>query len=95
MIDVLSDQLVSFRQLADRLPRDHQGVKLHIATIGRWANHGRKGVRLEAVKIGRTRFTTDDAVRRFFAALGRGPVPTCQPSRAAMLANQELESIGL
>ncbi len=50
----------------------HPGKPISYSSIERWITHGVRGVKLEAVKIGATRFTSDGAIRKFIAA--------CQPS---------------
>jgi hypothetical protein len=64
------------------LPRRRRGRKIHVATIFRWAQHGIHGVRLEVVRIGGTRCTSEAALRRFFAALSAAD-PVCSPPSAA------------
>ncbi len=69
----------------------------HIATRWRWAMSGIQGVRLETVKVGGRRFTTDAAIRRFLAALNadhQGGVPD-PPDRRAEAAEAELIERGV
>jgi len=64
------------------LPRRRRGRKIHQATIFRWAQHGIHGVRLEVIRVGGTRCTSEAALRRFFAALSAAD-SICNPSAAA------------
>ena len=63
MIDVSTETLRSFPDAARRIGR---GV--HISTLHRWRLKGCRGVRLETVMLGGRRFTSDQALDRFFAA---------------------------
>lgn len=66
-------------QLVERIMREgmlslveaarHLGRKHHPYTLQRWVRPGLRGIRLEAVKIGRQWFTSTAAMVRFFAAL--------------------------
>lgn len=47
---VLSPDRLSFRQLADRLPRSSRGRKVTTRTLISYALEGRRGVRLEAAR---------------------------------------------
>ncbi len=52
------------------------------ATLYRWALKGVRGVRLETVMMGGRRYTSDEAVDRFFARLSEPQAtPTAPPSK--------------
>ncbi|MFO0957085.1 MAG: DUF1580 domain-containing protein [Isosphaeraceae bacterium] len=88
MIDTTLESLISFRDAAREVPRRGRGRKCNTSTIYRWATAGCRGVTLEWVQIGGSRFTSMEAMARFFerltvAAQSRmadddrtGPVPT-------------------
>lgn len=44
------------------------GKRLNVSTLHRWASRGCRGVRLETVCVGHARFTSLEAVQRFFHA---------------------------
>jgi hypothetical protein len=44
------------------------GGPVHVSTIHRWRMKGVRGVRLETFLRGGIRYTTDEAIERFFAA---------------------------
>jgi len=44
------------------------GGPVHVSTIHRWRLKGVRGVRLETFLRGGIRYTTDEAIERFFAA---------------------------
>ena len=60
MIDVNGEQLLTLAEAARSLPRCP-----HIATIYRWISRGVKGVKLEAVRIGGTQYTSKEAMQQF------------------------------
>jgi len=68
------------------MPR-RNGQPIHVATLYRWDTRGVKGVRLQTVMVGRTRCTTEQALREFFKALAEAdmrqmaPVPRPANSR--------------
>ena len=82
------------------LPRRRGGVRLHVATVHRWADPGRP-VHLRTTRVGGTRCTTAGWLREFFAALADGPapaVPVRTPTRRARdlaAAEAELAAAGI
>lgn len=72
MIDPEREELIHLAD-APRHPLLRQGRRpgkpINRSTIERWINHGARGVRLETVRVGTTRFTSDIAIRRFFNAI--------------------------
>src|SRR5262245_18223544 len=65
LIDVSSEEIVTFSQLARRLPRRRNDRPVHVSTIHRWRIHGVKGARLECVKIGGGWCTSMEAFQRW------------------------------
>src|SRR5262249_58250363 len=73
-IDPTTETLRSFAEAAQRLPALRGGKAVHPITLWRWSTRGirtRRGVRvcLEAIKVGGTTCTSDQALIRFFHAL--------------------------
>lgn len=68
-IDIRNEQLISLSEAPAVLPRVRRGRKLHPSTLYRWANEGRRGVKLEAMQVGGTLCTSVEALQRFFLAL--------------------------
>jgi hypothetical protein len=86
-IDPLSESTMSLTQAARRLPRLRAGRPVHPSTVWRWALTGLRGVKLETAMVGSVRVTTEDALRRFFQAVGNtstsdvgGPPAEASPS---------------
>jgi hypothetical protein len=73
---------------------------LHPSTLYRWAMGGRRGVRLETVRVGDTLCTSETALRRFFERISSGdpaqddPTPS-QQRRAHERAQRELAAAGI
>jgi hypothetical protein len=65
MIQIASDQLITFAQLAKRIPRRRNERPVHPSTIHRWRSPGLRGVRLECIRIGGAWHTSIEAFQRF------------------------------
>ena len=57
-IDINVEKLVRFVGLADF-------ATVHVSTVHRWRKPGIRGIRLEAVRVGGTWYTTHEAFARF------------------------------
>lgn len=73
-LDILNEQVVTFIELARRLPCRRDGRPTHVETIRRWRVRGLKGVKLAAFRCGGTWATTLEAYQRFCESLTRLPV---------------------
>ena len=63
--DLLDEELVNVKTLPNILePRN--GKKVHLSAIYRWLKTGLSGVKLESVVIANERFTTKEALNRFW-----------------------------
>lgn len=71
MIDLQKEQLIAIREVPRLLPRQANGKRVHLSAVYRWMQRGRRGVRLEYLKIGGRRFTSLEAVQRFAEACTR------------------------
>lgn len=67
-IDALSEELLTFGQAARRA-RPNGSRPAAPSTIWRWHSKGIAGVRLETVCMGGTRYTSAEALQRFFDAV--------------------------
>ena len=95
---------LSITAVAKRV-RPAGGKAPHTKTIFRWIRKGVNGVRLHAVKAGRTWLVPESSLEAFTAALaakaaGETPVPAGGPAaeagpRSHDLAAAELDSLGL
>lgn len=81
MIDLATEQLLTFSQAAARLPSDGSRGIVDVSTVRRWATRGVRGVQLEAIRIGGMRYTSVEALRRFAEAIEHGPTNGGRPRR--------------
>jgi hypothetical protein len=99
-IDLANEQVVTFTELARRLPRRRNGRPTHVSTIHRWRQRGLSGVRLAAARCGAIWVTTWEAYQRFVDALtavasndsGVGATP---PTAADDRTDQALDALGI
>ena len=107
MIDSKAEQIITFSEAADELPRRRRGRKTHVSTFFRWSTVGCRRVVLETIQVGGTRCTSREALQRFFerlslqtgAARGQsGEIPIqrtiAQRQRKAEEAGRKLEKMG-
>jgi hypothetical protein len=70
VVDVAIETIFPLSELPDRIP-PRFGRKLSIPTSYRWSTRGVRGIVLETVQIGGTRYTSVEAFQRFTDALTR------------------------
>lgn len=97
-INLTTETPITLAKAAQTLP----GGAVHVSTIHRWRMKGVRGVRLETFLRGGIRYTTDEAIERFFAATTAAadgdatPVRTSrQRERDISQAEAELEAAGI
>ena len=66
MIDVQNETLIPFRDVPGCCKK-HLGNRVHPTTVQRWRLRGARGVKLETLLAGGTRYTSAEALNRFFA----------------------------
>ncbi len=98
MIDLKNEQLIHPTEVASYLPVQ-KGKKLNVSTVYRWFQRGLAGYRLECVCVGGTRYTSIEAVNRFFARVteaktGLPQDPSAKVVRNRKQAAQELDAAG-
>lgn len=91
MIDIFTDNLIPMKEVPAML-----GL-VDGSSVDRWWQHGVQGVKLETVKVGKTRYTTKEALAEFCRqraerkstattpALERSPEMTERLKRAGLL----------
>lgn len=67
-IDPATETLLSLSQAARSIPSARTGRGLSTSTVWRWALTGARGVVLETIMLGGSRYTSREALARFFAA---------------------------
>ena len=100
MIDIETEHVCPLRELRHHPALKRNGRKPHVATLWRWANRGRRGVRLETVMIGGQRCTSHEALQRFIEATTRAstsaapaPTPPATRQRRAERAARDVAQI--
>ena len=103
MIDLATEEMLTLPQAAKELPGREGRRGINVSTVWRWCKRGvQNGVRLESVVVGRTRFTSRQALQRFIeksTAVADGLVtPQATPAiarRAHEAAERELAADGI
>jgi Protein of unknown function (DUF1580) len=102
-LDVNVEKLMTFRELTKRIPHRRSNRPLALSTIHRWRANGIRGVRLDAIRIGGSWLTSEEAFARFCQRLTTASNPVGQhciesaakgPTRA-FLDHQMDEALGL
>jgi hypothetical protein len=84
VIDLTKEEPIGLRDAAKLKYLRRSGRPPHLATLYRWADRGVLGIRLETLKIGAARCTTEQAIIRFIERLSTGCSPSQQtPSERA------------
>src|SRR5262245_26557389 len=101
MLDLDTDHLFPLRDVPRQLPPSRRGKPVNLSTVLRWVLKGVRGVRLEAVMLGGTWYTSRAALREFTERLtaravpaGVGFRPPSASRRASALAERQLEARG-
>ena len=76
VIDVGTETLISLRDVPRHLPARPNGKRVHISACYRWIQRGVRGVKLEAMRIGGTMYTSVEALGRFGLRLNVGASET-------------------
>ena len=93
-IDFQRETLLGLSEAARTLPRGRNGKRLHVSTLHRWVGRGLRGVVLETIRVGGRRYTSTQALQRFFDRLGggeRAPRSDLNAAAAGRLARAEQE----
>lgn len=85
MIDVSREELIPIRLVPRRLPPRPSGRSVHVSAVYRWVQRGVRGVRLDAIRIGGTTYTSQEALQRFGTTAGAS-IPAPPPTTVARSA---------
>ena len=91
MIDTTHEHLMTLGEVA-------KSYDVHVGTVYRWTTDGFRGVRLEALQVGRSRRTSREALQRFLEAIvGRDArkQSAANGPRTASDAGEELTRYGI
>ena len=98
-VNLLEETTLTLTEAAKALPCLRGGKRVHLATLHRWVQRGVAGVRLEALRLGRTVVTSREALQRFAERLSAqsGPAAAASPeaARRATRVDSELDRHGL
>ncbi len=72
MIDRTRERLIPIASLGEHGRLWPDGRAPHPETIARWARRGCRGIRLETVLLGGRRYSSLEAIERFFNSLSEG-----------------------
>jgi hypothetical protein len=90
MIDWQAEDLMTMTQASKEIPG-----RPALSTLWRWANKGCRGIKLDTLMVGGTRYTSTRAVQQFFEAITRASAETpdgdAGQSRQRVIAYAELE----
>src|SRR5262245_39852687 len=81
MIDSATETMLTLGQAARETPNRQGRRGIDARTIWRWAKRGIHGVLLETLRIGGVRYTSREALQRFFAASTAAADRTAIPAR--------------
>lgn len=104
MIELGKEDLMPLSTAARRIPGRKPGAGLNPSTLWRWAIRGVKGVKLETLIVGGTRYTSAQALQRFVNASTavvddvKPAVPVATVARrkqSALAAERELIAAGM
>ena len=76
MISIAKERLVRLSQVPKLLPPRPNGRRVHISAVYRWITRGVGGVRLEAIRIAGSTYTSIEAIERFANHRGEPAQPT-------------------
>lgn len=96
MIDVTGENLIPIREVPGLLPPRPTGRRVHVSTVFRWIGRGVRGVRLDAVRIGGTTYTSAEAIQAFAQHLSRAdrsPSPSVVRKRQIDRAKREAQAV--
>jgi len=100
MIEIEKENLVLLSEVPKILPK-RKGKAVHLSACYRWMRSGLSGVRLETILVGGQRFTSTQALNRFWARVtavrdgipvDKAIIQTAKPS--SKQAEKELEACG-
>ena len=100
MIDIATENVISFSDTPPHVPRRRGGKRPNLSTIYRWSQNGLKGVRLESIQVGGTKCTSIEALQRFFDRLtnpeAAAKAPTSKARQRSIAdAERELNEAGI
>lgn len=94
MIDISNKKMIPCSQVPHWC-KEHLGLKFNRSTIFRWYTRGSKGGKLETIRAGGRRYTSEEALLRFFNRTPSGQAQKRSRSKRELEAEAFLDSEGL
>jgi hypothetical protein len=96
VIDLQHEHLLTLSAAAREVPNRASGRGVNVSTPWRWSLRGIRGIKLDTILIGGTRYTSREALQRFFvattaAANGEASPSRTNPQRERAIADAERE----
>ena len=66
MIDISTEDLIPVRDIPNHVPKQPSGKKIHLSACYRWMKPGIQGIRLETLFIAGCRYSSKQALNRFW-----------------------------
>jgi hypothetical protein len=88
MIDLSAETLLSFAEAAHVVPP--KGV--NVSTVHRWGMDGVNGIKLESLRVAGRRYTSHEALLRFFAATTAAADGNASPSRTPRQRERDIQT---
>ena len=89
VIDISTETLIPLRDAPRHLPARPNGKRVHVSACYRWTSRGVCGVRLEAIKIGGSTYTSIEALQRFAERLSGAGDQKLERLRVKTIARQQ------
>ena len=90
MIDIVNEQMLPFSKIPAWCEQ-HLGNQVNRSTVHRWRLRGARGVKLETVRVGGRRFSSQEALLRFFDGTTAAADGTDSPQRNAHERKRKIE----
>ena len=87
MIDIVNEQMLPF----SKIPAWCDSTLVNRSTVHRWRLRGARGVKLETVRVGGRRFSSQEALLRFFDGTTAAADGTDSPQRNAHERKRKIE----
>jgi hypothetical protein len=93
MTNLMNENLRPLSEAVQWVPRG-EGQRAHVSTMHRWASKGCRGVVLETLQVGGGRYTSREALGRFFERLSDAPpAHDAGNGKPAVIDHRRLEQV--
>lgn len=92
MIDSRKEHLLTLSAAARDIPNRNSGRGVNVSTVWRWTLRGIRGVKLDTILVGGIRYTSHEAMQRFFAATTAAANGQAVLSRTADQRQKQIEA---